>query len=80
VSDKWKRVAEALAAQLASHAFCDTHRITEPAPDCPHCEDRQAYLAYLKAGGRDFRPPAYEGPVITLPEVMRQLREREGAG
>jgi hypothetical protein len=80
VADKWKRVAETLAAQLVSHAFCDTHRISESAPDCPQCEDTQAYLAYLKAGGRDFRPPAYEGPLTTLPEAMRQLREREGQG
>lgn len=75
MADKWKRVAETLAARLVNHVFCDRHRIDEPDPDCPHCEDTEAYLAYLKAGGRDFRPPVYEGPLVTLPEMMRRLRD-----
>jgi hypothetical protein len=72
MSDKWKKVAEVLASRLVMHAFCREHKADSPDPDCPFCEDRQAYSAYLKAGGRDFRPPPHTGPVVSVDELHRR--------
>jgi hypothetical protein len=74
----WRRVAEALAERLVSHAFCTDHSEANPEPDCPWCDDREAYRAYVDAGGRDFRPPPYTGRVVTLSEVAPNWPDRGG--
>jgi hypothetical protein len=63
----WRQIAELLAGRLASHAFCDVHDKFDPG--CPFCRDREAYMAYLKAGGRDLRPQL-DGPSISLSELF----------
>jgi hypothetical protein len=54
----WKQVAERLADRLATHAFCPQHGVSDADPDCPFCQDRAVYRAYLAVGGRDQRPAA----------------------
>jgi hypothetical protein len=82
----WRSVAETLAVRLVEHAFCEQHRPDSPDPDCPHCGDRSAYGAYLKAGGRDFRPPPYTGPTVSVHDLARDhvtgavARRRDGGG
>jgi hypothetical protein len=51
----WHRMAERLARRLETHAFCDTHVLRDARKDCPFCVDRSVYLAYVAAGGEDFR-------------------------
>ncbi len=67
----WKVIAALLAGRLAEHLGCPTHenRWREHWEYCPFCADERAYHAYLKAGGTDFRQPAYKGPVITVQEL-----------
>lgn len=50
-----KATRNRLAQCMASHASCDVHSASEADEACPFCEDRAAYAAYLKAGGRDYR-------------------------
>lgn len=69
----WKQTAELLARQLAAHADCEAH--VRFNPDCPSCCDRAAYLAYLAAGGRDFRPQEPELGSVTLDELVRRSAE-----
>lgn len=52
---KWRAVAARLAQQLASHAECERHAEAVSDQECPSCEDRAAYKAWLDAGGNDFR-------------------------
>ncbi|WP_433520106.1 hypothetical protein ACQP2T_63940 (plasmid) [Nonomuraea sp. CA-143628] len=48
-------LAGRLAARLANHAYCDFHPEAKSDPECPSCDDRAAYKAWLAAGGNDFR-------------------------
>lgn len=74
----WRTIAAHLAERLSNHAFCVDHSEQKPDPDCPWCEDRAAYLAYLEAGGFDHRPePTPESETISLWE-LRQQHERTG--
>lgn len=71
----WKRIADRLAIQLASHAFCDEHPASRPAPDCPFCADRATYAAYLAAGGKDSRIGSEFAGVPSVP--IHQLKPNE---
>uniref|UniRef100_UPI003F492DE1 hypothetical protein n=1 Tax=Nonomuraea sp. CA-251285 TaxID=3240002 RepID=UPI003F492DE1 len=63
--------AEGLARQMASHADCAQHEPENAVGDCPGCEDRAVYEAWVAAGGRDYRwHPT--GPGITLAELQRR--------
>jgi hypothetical protein len=66
-----RRTRDRLAEQMASHAHCDDHPTSAADVNCPFCADRSAYLAYLSAGGRDYRP-SVDGPSITLAELRRR--------
>lgn len=65
-------ISTKLARRLADHATCDEHPLSSPAGDCPFCGDRAAYLEYVGAGGRDFRPD-HSGPGIEVFELIRRL-------
>lgn len=61
-----------LAGRLALHAFCDAHDKFDPG--CPFCRDREAYLAYLKAGGPDLRPQPLDGVSIPIGELEEYFK------
>ena len=72
MAKSWRQVATALAGRLVHHAFCETHSRANPDPDCPFCADREAYEAYVAAGGYDFRPSPYTGPVVSVHELAQR--------
>lgn len=47
----WKAIADALAARLANHAFCEDHPNEGDADprNCPFCHDIAALQAYRRA-------------------------------
>jgi len=79
VAKSWRQVAAMLAARLVNHAFCETHGDANPDPDCPFCADREAYKAYVAAGGYDFRPPPYTGPTVSVHELAHRPWHGRGA-
>lgn len=64
----WRAMADRLAMRLANHAHCGKHPESAPRDDCPFCEDRAVYLAYLAAGGTDWRFRA-AGRSVSLTEL-----------
>jgi hypothetical protein len=56
VSDKWRRIADRMAIELAPMTGCGMHPVSEEDPqNCPDCAIRRVYLDYLAAGGTDSR-------------------------
>lgn len=56
MTDKWHRIADQMAVELAPMASCSTHHLEDADPaNCPDCAIRRVYLDYLAAGGIDTR-------------------------
>lgn len=70
-------LTEKLARRFADHADCDMHPLRTADPACAHCGDRSTYLAYLDAGGKDFRPDN-SGPGVDVFEFMARGKGQEG--
>lgn len=64
-----RAVTRLLAERLAEHAHCDQHAVSAPEPGCGYCQDRAAYLAYLAAGGPDYRTPDGGGSEVPLSDL-----------
>lgn len=74
-------MAERLATRLAEHAGCCDHTEAAPGRGCPFCEDRSAYLAFVAAGGRDYRDgSASQGEPVSIFEVRRHAIQQDGDG
>lgn len=75
--DKWRRIADQLAVELADHAFCEHHAESNPGDDCPFCRNRSVYLAYVKAGGTDTRilVEQLKGRSVTLAELAADSQD-----
>lgn len=72
----WRKVADRLAERLANHAYCDNHPASKSALDCPFCQDRDAYYAYVIAGGTDHLYPSSAGASTwNRPPATRQRRQ-----
>lgn len=71
-----RTAAEALARQMAIHAFCDTHSEANPDADCPFCQDRAAYALWLASGGKDYRV-VIDGTLVPLTELIRRYEAGE---
>lgn len=76
--DQHRSLRDRLAERLSAHAYCDEHPLSSPAGDCPFCGDRDAYLAHVKAGGHDFRPPGDSDAVNVFDLLTRQSDQPYG--
>lgn len=78
----WKSVAMLLADRLAEQLGegCPGHGDDWRSnwKECPHCQDARAYHAYLRAGGRDYRQPPYEGRSVTVRELLARGQGSDG--
>ncbi|WP_188194853.1 hypothetical protein [Nonomuraea sp. SYSU D8015] len=72
------QAAEALAARMAAHAYCETHPLEDERPDCPYCLDRAAYAEWLASGGHDYRP--VDPPGATTVSLFELRAKHEGIG
>lgn len=70
----WRAIAKRLADRMYYQAFCDAHSLAEADPDnCPHCDDRAAYQAWVAKQYGPAGPPRREpGPTVTLEELRRR--------
>lgn len=74
----WRAVADALAARMSLHAHCGAHpRLSDAAPDCPFCRDRDAYQMWVaKSGTRHVRATT-DGPTIdVLSDAQEHFRNQ----